>query len=81
MIIKAYRLRAKWSLSAFKRHVFRGRENEEISVLRGSESDLDFYQRGARAVGRTHGIRHFIIASEEEIGSDGLLRVAELLSK
>ena len=81
MIIKSYRLRAKWSLRAFKRHVFRGRENETIAVLRGSEGDLDFYQRTARTAGRTHGIRHVIVASDEEIGAERLLQVADMLAK
>ncbi|PZR81800.1 MAG: hypothetical protein DI537_37660 [Stutzerimonas stutzeri] len=62
MIIKSERVATSASRTRLANHLFRGRENSNIVVLRGCERDLSDLFRDARQHGARYGVRHWIIA-------------------
>lgn len=67
MIIKAIRIRTADSrhLQNTLRHVLRGKENELISVLRGSHRDVLDMRDDAETHGAKYAVRHYAIAPAE----------------
>jgi hypothetical protein len=70
MIIKSYRTPTAYGHQRFRDHVFRGRDNESITLVQGVERDAEDYFDQAAGEGRQFAIRHFIISPEAETTRD-----------
>jgi hypothetical protein len=70
MIIKSSRLPARIGAKTTAQHVLRGEQNEEITLLRGSEQDLHDWVRDARKRKREFAVRHWKLSPERDITSE-----------
>lgn len=72
MIIGAVRHKAtsRSGPHALIRHVFEGKDNEEITVLQGGKHSVVTAYADAKAAGRTYSNRHFSVSPEEATTRD-----------
>jgi hypothetical protein len=79
MIIKAIRTPAA-AVDRLCNHLFRGDENEEVVVVRGTEADVGDFARDAKAYGARFAVRHFMVAPAEATTQAQALHVVGLLA-
>jgi hypothetical protein len=77
VILKSFRLRAKYGPQRIKNHVARGTENHEIIYVQGEERDLDDMWADALARGREYAARHVIIAPEKAASLEQMLELMQ----
>lgn len=80
MIIKSVRIKARGSVT--KRtldHVLRGDENDEITIVQGTERDVQDALNDARARSRVYAIRHFIVSPGQACTREQMLDVVSRL--
>lgn len=73
MLIKSTRAETSAGARRLANHILRGAGNENITVLRGAEADIDDAFRDARHCGNKFAIRHFIIAPAVHITLEQVL--------
>jgi hypothetical protein len=81
MIIKSYRTPTAYGHKHFRNHVFRGEDNENISVIQGVERDAEDYFDEANREGRQYAIRHIIISPEAPTTHDEMMEIVRDLGK
>lgn len=81
MITKGSRLPTREGAAETADHVFRGKANEQIVVLRGSEQDLHDYVADAQAARRPYAIRHFKISPEHDITPEQETEAVALMAR
>ncbi len=81
MIIKSERVATSASRTGLADHLFRGRENSAIIVLRGSERDLADLFRDARQHGARYGVRHWIIAPLQPATREQVFCIVDSLAR
>jgi hypothetical protein len=77
VILKTFRLRARYGPPRIKNHVARGDENEEIIYVQGEERDLDDMWNDALARGKEYAARHVIIAPEKDTTLEAMLELMQ----
>lgn len=80
MIIKSMRIRTRGGSKRLLDHLLRGDENEEVTLLRGTEQDVRDAFSDARHREREHAVRHFIVAPGHPASREQMLYVVESLA-
>lgn len=80
MLIKSTRAQTAAGMRRVANHVFRGAENENITVLRGTEEDVADAFRDARKHGRKFAVRRWVIAPEFPITRQQALQCVDWLA-
>ncbi|MBS1104294.1 hypothetical protein JK202_14990 [Gluconobacter sp. Dm-62] len=68
-------------ISSTCRHVFHGSDNEQITVLQGSEFDVRAELGRAKAVGSQYAVRHVKISSYEDMTDEQLFSLVKTYAK
>lgn len=81
MITKGERLPSRVGAKTTAGHVFRGTQNEQITVLRGSEQDLFDWVRDARKRRKQYAVRHWKLSPEADISPEQELAALHLFAE
>ena len=81
MIIKSVRVSSAASQIRFRNHLFRGAENDAVTLVRGNEADISDLFADARRHGSKFAVRHWIVAPSEMTTRQQACRVVDLLAK
>ncbi|WP_408872751.1 hypothetical protein [Gluconobacter roseus] len=82
MIVKSARMKtSSQGISSTCRHVFHGSDNEQITVLQGSEFDVRAELGRAKAVGSQYAVRHIKVSSYEDMTDEQLFSLVKTYAK
>jgi hypothetical protein len=77
MIIKSFRIPTNYGHGRFRNHVFRGDDNESITLVQGTEKDTEDIFDDAARDGKTFAVRHIIISPAAETTPEEMMSVAK----